>query len=288
MVNSNSKPIYLPIRSLGDFVMTASVVKMNCVEKVPIMLPHYLVDLFKAMELDGYFEFIGIIAYKDQPSYFEFYKVRDLKNIKRLISDIFLIRNNLKKINHYLLDYRSRRLVFANKRFSWPNDKENAYIGKYELFSKYYSCKPDVTLSQIVKYKIPVKSIIIFPDSRIKSKEIDKGLISDILVKYGSDYQVKIAKFSSIPSNDEIIIHYSDFHALINIIKTNDFIISAESLPYHLCNFYNKPHFVIYKKVRHFKINFRTLFMISENAYTIYDGTNKEEIFINLDRVLSI
>lgn len=285
-MNISGKPIYLPIRSLGDFVMTASVLKLNSLEKVPIIIPLYLIDLFEAMEANKFFDSLGTIPFKDQPAFFEFYKVRDLKNLKRLVDDVEIIRGSLNKKKQYLLDFRSRRLFFANKVFEWPNDKGNAYESKYNMFSKKFQFKPNSSLSEIENYNVPVKNVVIFPDSRVKIKEIDKKLLSEILIRYGSKCNIHIAKFSSIPSKEKNAIVYSDFKALISIILNNDFIISAESLPYHLCNYYNKPHFVIYKKVKHFNIEFRTSFMKLNNSYHIYDGINTIDFFRNLDKML--
>ena len=63
---------------------------------------------------------------------------------------------------------------------------------------------------------------------------------------------IDVASFSmSIPADARK--SYQNFQQLIALINDYDLIIGAESLPYHLANYLEKPHFVIYNQSRHMK-----------------------------------
>jgi len=42
------RTIYLPLRILGDFIITAAIVKNNFFVKVPVILPSYLTEIYQA------------------------------------------------------------------------------------------------------------------------------------------------------------------------------------------------------------------------------------------------
>ncbi|MGI4021465.1 MAG: hypothetical protein ACRYFA_08150 [Janthinobacterium lividum] len=279
--------IYLPIRSFGDFIISAAVLKRYATIKVPIYLSKYLKDIYEAIDGDDIFDIVANLDFNNQPAYFELHKVRDGKNIKRLLSDIkksFLLDSS----NTYLLDFRSRRLFFLNRKLVWPDDNENIYDAKYALFSRYFSLNDnnfDCKLSLCTK---PQK-VVIFPESRVKEKEINQHLLMEIVSTF-KNIDISIARFlvnAADKNPDPDTIYYSNFKELINIIEKKDLIISAESLPYHLASFCNKPHFVIYKNTKHFKATFMTAFMKANNYYSVFDGVNTNAVLYKLSSILN-
>lgn len=281
------KTAYLPIRSFGDFIITASVIKANFWTRVPVILPPYLLDIFEAIGGDNYFEIIDTIDYSDQPAFFELYKVKDLKSLKRLVTDVDRIWAFVNDYQHYLLDYRSRRLFFTGAHFHWPEPGLNIYEGKFTMLQEYGMVfQPDVQKDFISPLTPgPGKRVLILPDSRIKAKQINPGLIR-FLTSELQDHQFQVAWFSrDQPQGQEL--NYGDFDALIQLIQSYDLIISAESLPYHLAWFYRKPHFVIYNPSRHFKAHFMTPFMLRYQAYAIFNHQNAGEVAAALSRILT-
>ena len=286
-MNKSNRIVYLPIRALGDFIITASVIKNLNINKIPIMLPDYLTDLFFAIEGEKYFEVIGNIHFNNQPAFFELYKVKDINNIKRLITDSFKIGSTLNKKDTYLVDYSSRRLFFVMANMIWPSKKENMYEGRLKILQnkKLINSISSESSNNTIRLS-KVQKIVIIPDSRIKEKSISTKLINEI-INHFKNYQFHIAHFSHNKTIDnDRAIEYSNFDELINIINIYDLIISAESLPYHLANFMGKQHFVIYNKSRHFKTSFMTPFMIKNNYYSIFEGNNSEIIIRDLNKVL--
>lgn len=277
--------IYLPIRSFGDFIITASVVKNNFVNKVPIIIPDYISDIFEAINGREYFEPFGTIPYKNQPAFFELYKVKDIANIRRLINDVLTLRSFVNKTDKYILDYSSRRIGFTGGRFTWPSKKENIYTAKTALLQNenLTERQNQDSLERIPHTKI--EKMIIIPDSRIGEKSIDVGLIASILGTF-KNVEIKIAKFSKENCADNSVISYSNFPELTQLISSADLVISAESLPYHLANFLNRAHFVVYNQSRHFKSTFMTPYMLIKKSFTIYTGSNTKQVIADIARML--
>jgi ADP-heptose:LPS heptosyltransferase len=271
--------IYLPIRALGDFIITASVIKNNFRTKVPVVLPSYLLEFYNAINGDDYFELVGTINYDTQPAFFELYKVKDLQNLKRLASNMLTISSFVNKKHKYILDYSSRRLRFTGANFVWPSTKGNIYEEKFKLFRDENFLNGADPRIDIIEPVEPGKlsNILILPDSRVSSKDINENLVGLITGEF-KGINIRTAYFSKKKNIKENSLSYSNFEELINLISNCDIIISAESLPYHLANYLNKPHFVIYNQSRHFKLEFATPFMLKNNYYSIFTGNNAKQV----------
>ncbi len=278
--------VYLPIRAFGDFIITAAVVKNYFDDKLPVIIPHYLTDFFKSISGNRYFSILGNINYYTQPKFFELYKVKDISNIKRLIKDLTIINASVNNDHNYLLDYSSRRLSFTGAKFLWPAKNENVYEGKLRLIKTHFNLKSKNGGNSLLnKDSKKIKNVIIIPDSRIELKTINPKLIVAITDNI-NDCKIKIGRFAKGIADDPLYINYDNFDKLTDIILNNDLIITAESLPYHLANFYNKPHFVIYNESRHFKTTFMTPFMVENNYYSVFTGLNFDEIVKDIKRIL--
>ena len=277
--------VYLPIRSFGDFIITTSILKINSISNIPIILPDYFVDLFNAIKGYEFYDISGRINLSNQPALFELYKVKNINNLQRLLAGSATLYKNLTPDKNYLLDFRSRRMMFTRGKLTWPQTDKNIYLAKSEMLQKQYSLNPLITFPPISKkLASSIKNIVIFPESRIKDKEINENLIAQILEIYGT--KITVAKFSNQTTTLGAKI-YSNFNELSTIITNADLIISAESLPYHLANFYSVPHFVIYKKTKHFNENFMTGFMIDNKSYSTINGADYSNILLDLSVFLS-
>lgn len=281
------RSIYAPIRALGDFIITASVVKNNFLVKVPILLPDFIADLFYSIDGEQYFDVLGTIGFSNQPAFFEMYKVKDLQNLKRLWNDIKIINPVFNSTDQYLLDYSSRRLFFTRAKLLWPPTNENIYEGKAKLLAENSLIKPGMNPDALpgLNDAKSFSSILIIPDSRVKEKNIDNNLIEKIKGRF-KGLNIRCARFSQKEANYPDQLHYSNFKELIALISSYDLIISAESLPYHLAYFLGKPHFVIYNESRHFKTTFMTPSMIRNNYFSIFTGNNHDKVISQLENVL--
>ncbi|MEZ2334974.1 hypothetical protein AB6735_05040 [Mucilaginibacter sp. RCC_168] len=278
---------YLPIRSFGDFIITASVVKHNFVNKIPIILPDYFKEIFSAINAESLFEIRSTNNYKNQPAFFELYKVKDFKNFTRLINDIKILISTVNHNDRYLVDYSSKRLAFTRANLVWPEKKLNAYEGRLKLFSDLNLIR-DNSSADLINTVDPDKltRILILPDSRIEIKSISPDLVQLIRNEFKS-IVTNVAHFST--NNNRVnndCLYYSSFNELIALISSYDLIISAESLPYHLASHLKKAHFVIYNQSRHFDAKFMTPFMVANKYYSLFTGSNAKSIIGDLSKIL--
>ena len=277
--------VYLPIRSFGDFVITASVIKAHATGPVPVILPHYLRDIFTSIGSHEYFDVLKHINFDNQPAFFEIYKVTDTRNATRLLRDMKAIFKVLTADYEYLLDYSSKRLLYTGARLRWPAVNQNIYKAKYDLFARYFRLKPYHNDMGILPFEKNNARVLVLPDSRIKDKEINPELVSEILSRFGAG-RVAVAKFSAAPHAGGSILSYGSFTQLLNLINSYQLIISAESLPYHLANYCGKPHFVIYNKSRHFKDSFMTPYMQSHGFYAFAEQNGHTDVINKLETIL--
>jgi hypothetical protein len=94
-----------------------------------------------------------------------------------------------------------------------------------------------------------LSNILILPDSRMRSKSLNQDLINAIAsccIKGGR--KVTTAFFKRIPfkTEGEQAVHVQ-FIDLIRLLQLADLVITADSLPAHLAQYYAKPHIVVYR-----------------------------------------
>jgi hypothetical protein len=109
-----------------------------------------------------------------------------------------------------------------------------------------------------------LNNILILPDARLKKRVIKLNLIESIKNYYkAKDKNIKIARFKNKINRDDLI--YNNFKDLIKYIQEADFIIAADSLPIHLCELFNKPHFMLFPDGH--PRNFITPYAIDNNSF---------------------
>ncbi len=90
-----------------------------------------------------------------------------------------------------------------------------------------------------------INKIVLFPDSRLPKKNIPDHLIEEIENQLTQkEKTIQAAYFKKI--NKSTDLSYDSFSRLIKIIEAADFIIGADSLPIHICNLLQKPHYILY------------------------------------------
>lgn len=281
------KRFYLPIRAFGDFIITASVVKDNFLKRIPTILPIYFEEIFHAIDAGRFFDVQGGNAYRNQPAFFELYKMKDFKNLKRLVNDIRVFSATVNEVDQYVVDYSSRRLGFVGANLIWPDKALNVYDGRIKLFAELGITTPGgSTTNSISPFKSSsMRRVLILPDSRIAIKSIDQELVNSIVNEF-STFDISIGHFSNENTARGKCLYYSSFKELIALISAYDLIICAESLPYHLANYLKKPHIVIYNQSRHFNSTFMTPFMTAYKYYSFFTKDNAKSVMTDLDTIL--
>ncbi len=98
-------------------------------------------------------------------------------------------------------------------------------------------------------------SILIFPDARLKKREIPSNLLAQIpgrIVRFGKDY--------------------TNFEELIDLIQSADYIYAADSLPLHLAYLCAKPHYILYPEGG--KLDFFTPDALESGSYSTFNQFN--------------
>ncbi len=96
------------------------------------------------------------------------------------------------------------------------------------------------------------ENILIFPDARLKKREIPSKVIAQIpgrVVRFGKDY--------------------TNFEELIDLIQSADYIYSADSLPLHLAYLCSKPHYILYPEGG--KLDFFTPDALASGSYSTFN-----------------
>lgn len=109
-----------------------------------------------------------------------------------------------------------------------------------------------------------INKLLLFPDARLAKRIIPDSIIENAQsICRNKNYQFSIARFKTKKSTTDSI--YKNFDELVTLIQANDYIICADSLPVHLCNLLNKPHFMFFPN--NHPRNFITPFAQLNNHY---------------------
>jgi hypothetical protein len=103
----------------------------------------------------------------------------------------------------------------------------------------------------------PLKSIVVFPDSRLTKKDIPSNIVERITKEATlNGKNIQVAKFGDA---------YKNFNELIALIMQSDLVIGADSLPIHIAALLNKPHYILYAEG--LTQNFMTPFAANQKSF---------------------
>jgi hypothetical protein len=117
-----------------------------------------------------------------------------------------------------------------------------------------------------------INKILIIPDARITARRIPENLIHYIKTKIGLDKLLQVAYFDKANNHfnkQNELVSYNNFEELLELINDADFVFGSDSLPIHLCNALQKPHYILYPK--NGSSAFFTPFSIANNYYADFE-----------------
>ena len=128
----------------------------------------------------------------------------------------------------------------------------------------------------IPKLTSTIKKVLIVPDARISARRIPENIIEYIKTQLtGTNKSLQVAYFKKniepklqAESQNEVV-SYANFEELLALINDADFIFGSDSLPIHLCNALQKPHFILYPN--NGSTAFFTPFSIANKCYSNFD-----------------
>jgi ADP-heptose:LPS heptosyltransferase len=107
-------------------------------------------------------------------------------------------------------------------------------------------------------------TVLILPDARLQKRVLNMGIIQAIQNYYNQKtVKTSVARFNSAIEKEDIV--YTNFKELIMYIQNAHFIIAADSLPIHLAQLLNKPHFMLFPNGH--PRNFMTPYALEYNSY---------------------
>lgn len=227
----NKIEIVLLIQSFGDLVIA-----LNFFNLRKIYIAHRsLRPLITAMGYEKNFIFFGksreiFPLYDLKNSFFSIFRLKEVFYLREII------KNNVNNVNINTITIPKIRLInfiCLGLNVKFENDRkydENIY--------KWWGRTSKVRMKKKEFIHQQKKTILIFPDSRVKSKIIKLEniiLIKSFLKKY--DFKLKVCHFGKT---------YKNFEQLIYLIKSSSIIFSSDSLPLHLAYFYQIVHIALY------------------------------------------
>lgn len=232
------------LRSFGDFAMALSILRRSAVAKDWIFYasvhlePLYkeLLPFLPALSLDIRFIDIGIkknvFGYFTNRHSIEWYSMIELLNLKKVLRSL---EGNI----HF--EQRRKQWFVApvlGKIYPYVHDnRQNIYQSFCEVFDVPYR-----SLLFTDGAHLP-QNILILPESRKASKAIPKNVIES----YASAYREKGAEVITAFFRQPGLVSYHNFTELIELIRSADMVITADSLPAHLAQLLGKPHQIYYK-----------------------------------------
>ena len=137
----------------------------------------------------------------------------------------------------------------------------------YAEMGEFYKATPSIPPSNGT-----INKILIIPDARITARRIPENLIHYIKTKIGSDKLLQVACFDKVNNlfnKQNELVSYNNFEELLELINDADFVFGSDSLPIHLCNALQKPHYILYPK--NGSSAFFTPFSIANNYYADFE-----------------
>ena len=137
----------------------------------------------------------------------------------------------------------------------------------YAEMGEFYKATPSISPSNNI-----INKILIIPDARITDRRIPENLIHYIKTKIGPAKLLQVAYFDKANNHfnkQNELVSYSNFEELLTLINEADFVFGSDSLPIHLCNALQKPHYILYPK--NGSSAFFTPFSIANNYYADFE-----------------
>lgn len=266
----------LVLRSYGDYIILLNSIKHSTIsERIKIITSNHLETLHEAIgyNFSNNFEFI-FIDFRIKKGIFRYFTNKFFLSFNTIL-EVVKLNLFIKKLNikgeYFYVEHNTRKYLLSfilAKRLSHIYTKGSIY----DSFGKFFKVNYAKT-----KFTLPdsntISKVLIFPDSRKKNKVIDTKtmqVITSDLTNLNVNFNV--ANFGHIINLDSSATNqvvYKDFKELILLIKNCDFIISSDSLPVHIAEFFEMPHLILYN--RKINQNWLTPFATKYKMYSTFE-----------------
>ena len=224
----------------------------------------------------------------------------DLSSLKIEFVDFRITKSQLNLFtNRHLISTNTLKQVTKLKQFvkNKPNNGGVDYVEQEKkttllnLFTGHsfkaivkkqvYADMDDFFKSAAAMPKLPstINKVLIVPDARISARRIPENIIEYIKTQLtGTNKSLQVAYYKKdnqpklqTESQNEVV-SYDNFEELLALINDADFIFGSDSLPIHLCNAIQKPHYILYPN--NGSTVFFTPFSMANKCYANFDKFN--------------
>lgn len=263
------------LRAYGDFaILLQALLRSNKKSQYKLVASAHLQPLFISLQQFVNFDVIQI----------EFVDFGIDKTLLRFFTNKFFFSPNcfkeLQSIKTYLktnLNKEGENYLEQDKRITWLNllvgNKFKHIIEDQKVYKTYDRFFENSTFDNTKKPEDKQinsnKKLLIFPDSRLPAKNIPSDVLDNIIQEQNNKgHIVQVAYFKT--QTNKHSFSYNNFDELLKMIQDADFIIGADSLPIHLANLLNKPHFILYPKG--FTQLFITPFALANQSFGTFEA----------------
>lgn len=269
------------LRAYGDFVIAVNMVSRSLFrEKIILVASKHLEPLYRVLE-----------SVLPAPVQIRFVDFKMDKQLMRCFTNKYLFHphtlTELSALRQYLRAEKITGTAYLEqqKRMYFPrffcNHSFRSIVSHgpvYQSYADFFSVALDTLEAIPFDKKKHHSNILIVPDSRQAIKVIDKEIIQKIQDHYTSS-TVTIAFFRKAWDNvTGNIVVYHDFNELIQLIQATDLLIGGDSLPVHLAQLLNTPHFILYPGSK--KQHFFTPFALKNRCFFTFEAIRNHSSFL--------
>lgn len=237
---------FVSVKAYGDFVIALnSIAKFGSSDDI-LLCGDHLRPLSNVLKSNVNIIWLGTEA-SDVPALFDSRKNGIISTLKSLHFIRKKLHSSSNYDDHLIFDsagVRQLMLSFGRNVKFLSQSPPNIYMAYQDFFKSSYSA--DIGRLKIRKSSYTVG---IFPDSRLQYKVIPKNVLLSISNRLASSNIkhnfVFVGKDRYFDDNHPRSIVINGFDRLVDAINQCDIIISADSLPAHISEFFNKPVFIL-------------------------------------------
>jgi len=244
-------PTIVTLKAFGDFVIACNasrrVQAVNGMHAPTVVAGEHVRNLSSAIGVEGKIHFLGDDNWTDVPAIYDLRKqgiASAFKNIRKLRHLINTLPSNMNLIFDHL-GWRERYIGGGRFYQALSLNSGNIYLSYDQLFESidYKLLKSNSEVSH------SFSRAIIIPGARMRYKQIPASVISDLAEELNQrciNTSVIVLEGESIdlPAGIQVKKIPRNFNELVAVVKDSDLVISADSLPSHLCEFLYVPVFV--------------------------------------------
>jgi hypothetical protein len=228
------------LKSFGDLVIACRFLRDVEDSDVGMFCGEHLQSLVLALGYKGSISWVKS-ADHSVPAFYDWNKRGTLHAIK----SGFLLKHEIKRCTSYGDELVFDRLTWREAFLGFGLVKSQIISGENNIYLDYRAFTSNCSF-EIPRKKNGAVKVGIFPDSRLKTKQLPDELVRNIflnLVQLGYDPEVVYVGDVIVPS----ILPSSTifgFYELIDKVLSFDVVVSSDSLPAHLAEYHNLPVFV--------------------------------------------